>query len=242
MTKPWNEIRRTKVPADREAEVAAGVRALRDALDLRQLRAGRGITQVELASRLRKSQGNVSELERREDVYLSSLREYVEALGGRLEVTAVFDDDRQIVDIGRPLAAREVAAAPYGVGRRRGSQAEPPSARSWNSDDLFQELRRYERQCEAAGLQPTSVFSYVDYGRRFLRWRVGDYRPRQATGPERRPSRGPATMDDLMVDLDAYETDLRAAGLRPNAVHTYVIHARQFIRWLDGDFEPGSRL
>lgn len=45
-----------------------------------------------------------------------------------------------------------------------------------------------------------------------------------------------------MVDLAAYETDLRTAGLRPNAVHTYVIHASQFIRWLDGDFEPGSRL
>jgi transcriptional regulator with XRE-family HTH domain len=232
MSKHWSEIRRTKVPLDREAEVAAGVRALRDALALRELRAGRGVTQVELASRLGKSQGNVSELERREDVYLSSLREYIEALGGRLEVTAVFDDDRQIVDVGRPLAARETATVQY-QGREPGT--------SWTSDELFQESNRYERDCEAAGLRPTSVFSYVDHGRRFLRWRVGDYRPRQATGPHRRPSRGPATAADLMVDLGGYEADLRDAGLRPNAVHTYVIHARQFVRWLDGDFEPGGR-
>lgn len=114
MTKSWIDIRRTKLPASREADAAAGVRALRDALDLRQLRAGRGITQVSLAARLGKSQGNVSELERREDVYLSSLREYVAALGGRLEVTAVFDDDRVVVDVGRPLAVRE-GAVPYGL-------------------------------------------------------------------------------------------------------------------------------
>jgi hypothetical protein len=101
MTKPWNEVRRTKVPAERDPEAAAGIRGLRDALNLHQLRSGRQITQVELASRLGKSQGNVSELERRNDVYLSSLREYVEALGGRLEVTAVFDDDRQVLAIGR---------------------------------------------------------------------------------------------------------------------------------------------
>lgn len=111
-----------------------------------------------------------------------------------------------------------------------------------SSDELFEELKRYERECEAAGLRPNSVFSYVDYARRFLSWRVGDYRPRQATGPERRPSRGPATVDDLMTDLKAYELDLRAASLQPNAVHTYLTHARQFIRWLDGRFRPGSRL
>ena len=230
MTKPWSEIRRAKVPTERQSDAAAGVRALRDALGLREIRSGRGITQVELAARLGKSQGNVSELEGRTDVYLSSLREYVEALGGRLEVTAVFDDDRHVVSAGRGSSVREVATA-Y---RASGS--------AWTSDDLFGELARYEDECEAAGLKPTSVFSYVDYGRRFLRWRIGDYRPRQATGPGRRPTRGPATIAELMADLDAYETDLRGAGLRPQAVHTYLIHASQFIRWLDGDFEPGSRL
>lgn len=96
----WETIRRAKVPPDQEAAVAAGVRALRDALALKEIRQERGITQVELAARLGKSQGNVSELERRDDVYLSSLREYVEALGGHLEIAAVFDDERTPIAVG----------------------------------------------------------------------------------------------------------------------------------------------
>lgn len=46
------------------------------------------------------SQGNVSRLEARSDVYLSTLRSYVEALGGRLEIAAVFDDERVVVAVG----------------------------------------------------------------------------------------------------------------------------------------------
>ncbi len=53
-----------------------------------------------MAERLEKSQGNISELEHRSDVYLSSLREYVEALGGQLEIAAVFDDERHPIAIG----------------------------------------------------------------------------------------------------------------------------------------------
>jgi transcriptional regulator with XRE-family HTH domain len=95
----WREIRGAKVPPDQEAAQAASTRALRDALSLRELRTGRGITQVQIAERLGKSQGNVSELERRDDVYLSSLREYVEALGGRLEISAVFEDEHAAIPI-----------------------------------------------------------------------------------------------------------------------------------------------
>jgi hypothetical protein len=52
---------------------------------------------VELGGRLDRSQGNISELERRSDVYLSYLREYVEALGGELEVNALFDGKRHLI-------------------------------------------------------------------------------------------------------------------------------------------------
>lgn len=136
----------------------------------------------------------------------------------------------------RPINGRSLGR----TGGRRHASAEAPM--TWTSDELFEALKRYERECEAAGLRPISVNSYVEYSRRFLRWRVGDYRPRDASGPARRPSRGPATTEDLMVDVDAYERELRAGSLQPNAVHTYVIHSLQFIRWLDGDFVPGGRL
>jgi DNA-binding XRE family transcriptional regulator len=99
-SKKWADVRATKVPGDQEPAIAAGVRALRDAIALKELRSSKGITQVELAERLGKSQGNVSELERRDDLYLSSLREYVEALGGHLEVAAVFEDERTTIAVG----------------------------------------------------------------------------------------------------------------------------------------------
>ena len=99
-TKKWGEIRSRLVAPDQEPAVAAGVEALRDALELADLRKERGITQADIATRLGKSQGNVSDFERRDDVYLSSLREYVEALGGRLEISAIFDEERTPIAIG----------------------------------------------------------------------------------------------------------------------------------------------
>lgn len=63
-----------------------------DLLALAQLRATRGVTQVELADAWEVSQANVSRVEHADDLYLSTLRRYVAALGGRLEITAVFPD------------------------------------------------------------------------------------------------------------------------------------------------------
>ena len=61
-------------------------------LTLRQLRELLGLTQDEMADRLEVGQESVSRFERREDVRLSTLRSYVEALGGELHVTASFPD------------------------------------------------------------------------------------------------------------------------------------------------------
>ncbi len=67
---------------------------------IRDARKHRALTQVQLADTLGISQGNVSRLETRSDVYLSTLRSYVEALGGQLEIAAVFGDDRVVVAVG----------------------------------------------------------------------------------------------------------------------------------------------
>jgi transcriptional regulator with XRE-family HTH domain len=50
------------------------------------------ITQEELAQRLSIAQSNVSRLERRRDMLISTLREVVSAMGGELHVSAVFAD------------------------------------------------------------------------------------------------------------------------------------------------------
>jgi hypothetical protein len=49
-----------------------------------------GKNQVELAAALEKAQGEISKIENREDWLLSTVRNYIEALGGELEVVARF--------------------------------------------------------------------------------------------------------------------------------------------------------
>lgn len=73
---------------------------MRDMVTLTDLRRARGVTQEELARAWEVSQENVSRVEREKDVYLSTLRSYIEALGGRLELTAVFHD--QVIRLGGP--------------------------------------------------------------------------------------------------------------------------------------------
>src|SRR5262249_53779986 len=64
---------------------------------LRQLREARERSQVEMAAKLHINQAAVSKLERRADMYLSTLRSYIEAVGGELEIIARFPN--QIVRI-----------------------------------------------------------------------------------------------------------------------------------------------
>ena len=61
-------------------------------MPLRELRQARQLTQEALARTLGSNQALVSKLERRNDMYLSSLRSYVEAVGGRLDIVAHFPD------------------------------------------------------------------------------------------------------------------------------------------------------
>jgi transcriptional regulator with XRE-family HTH domain len=63
-------------------------------LSLAELRLARQKTQRELADALQTTQSGVSRLEHQTDLYLSTLRKYVEALGGKLEVCGVFPDAR----------------------------------------------------------------------------------------------------------------------------------------------------
>ncbi len=61
-------------------------------MSLKELREMSGLTQIEAASAARMAQSDLSKLERREDFKLSTLRRYIEALGGELDVVARFGD------------------------------------------------------------------------------------------------------------------------------------------------------
>lgn len=62
------------------------------AMPLQELRRARELTQQAIARALGSNQAAVSKLEQRTDMYVSSLRGYIEALGGELEIVARFPD------------------------------------------------------------------------------------------------------------------------------------------------------
>jgi len=96
----WAEIRKSGGPAS-EARTDQYKRELRAAVSLAQLRRARALTQAQLATLLDMQQPAVSRLERQTDMYLSTLRSYVEAMGGALQLQAVFPDGTvQIVALG----------------------------------------------------------------------------------------------------------------------------------------------
>ena len=92
-TRKWSEIK-NKMSPERKARVDAAVRRELIAMELRELRQEAGKTQAEVAEIAEMTQAELSKFERRDDHLISTLRRYVNALGGRLEVVAVFDNKR----------------------------------------------------------------------------------------------------------------------------------------------------
>lgn len=89
----WKDIRKnSKLSEERLAEIDAAV--AEEVQLYRRLRKALGLTQAELAKLANMTQSEVSRFEQREDHRLSNLREMVEALGGKLEITAVIGDRR----------------------------------------------------------------------------------------------------------------------------------------------------
>ena len=69
---------------------------LAEEMRLNELRRALGLTQAAMARKLRVNQPRVSKIERKPDATLEAMRNYVEALGGKLEVVAVFDRRRRV--------------------------------------------------------------------------------------------------------------------------------------------------
>lgn len=89
---------------------AKGARIERRVTTLAALRKARGLTQAQLTDDLGMTQGEVSRLERRENLHLATLARFIEATGGRLRITAVYDNDEVEVGIGE-ITSSDVAWA-----------------------------------------------------------------------------------------------------------------------------------
>lgn len=91
MAKNFRELTKGFSP-ERKARIARIEANLEEEMTLAELRKAHKMSQETIAELLNIKQGNISEMERRTDVYVSTLRRYVKAMGGRLEVRAVFGD------------------------------------------------------------------------------------------------------------------------------------------------------
>lgn len=77
---------------ERRQRVDAMTRELLAEMPLHELRRARALTQQELAETLHVGQPAIAKLEQRADIYVSSLRSYIEAVGGRLRIVAEFPE------------------------------------------------------------------------------------------------------------------------------------------------------
>lgn len=98
--KPWSEISaKVRANPERRARIEQREQAIEAELTISQLREARRATQESVAERMHVTHSIVSHFERNPNIFLRSLASYVEALGGRLEVRAVFPDQDVILAV-----------------------------------------------------------------------------------------------------------------------------------------------
>jgi transcriptional regulator with XRE-family HTH domain len=97
MAKKLNEIIK-KLPQERQNKIEARSQELiAEYMTLQDLRKARKLTQERMAESLKIRQDSVSKLEKRSDLLLSTLRSYVNAMGGELKLIAEFPDRPTVV-------------------------------------------------------------------------------------------------------------------------------------------------
>jgi transcriptional regulator with XRE-family HTH domain len=103
MAKNFKELY-ARMDPERRARVDARVQEALKAMPLDKLREARERTQTQLAEILHVSHGAVSKVERRTDMYISTLRSYIQAIGGELQIRAVFPQGEVIIQQFEDLA------------------------------------------------------------------------------------------------------------------------------------------
>ncbi len=96
MATSWRDYLST-LPDDQQKRIAdLGAKLIQKETTLQKLREARERSQVEIAQKLGVNQAAVSKMERRADMYISTLRKLIEAMGGELEITASFPDQSKV--------------------------------------------------------------------------------------------------------------------------------------------------
>ena len=91
MARPYKNLREKMKPEHRRAAEEKAKKMLAE-MPLQELRQARHLTQVTLAKNLKVQQASISKLENRTDMYISTLRNMIKAMGGDLEILAKFPE------------------------------------------------------------------------------------------------------------------------------------------------------
>src|SRR5205807_9863816 len=91
MAKNFRELRK-KMSLEAQEKSLALAQKYSEEMPLDELRAARQMTQEHLAKLLGTKQAAISKMERRTDMYLSTLESFVKAMGGQLRIEAVFPE------------------------------------------------------------------------------------------------------------------------------------------------------
>jgi len=83
---------RARMSPEAQAEAAAAAQRLGEEMDLADVRRALKLSQEEIGQLLQIGQGSVAKIEKRTDMYVSTLRRFIEAMGGELEIVARFAD------------------------------------------------------------------------------------------------------------------------------------------------------
>lgn len=97
MARNVNDIIKRLSAAQRKKVEARAAQLIAEELTLREIRKARKLTQQKIAKSLRIGQEGVSKIEKRSDLLISTLRSYVEAMGGQLSLVAEFPDREPVV-------------------------------------------------------------------------------------------------------------------------------------------------
>ncbi len=109
MAKKFKQLTDKMAP---EARATAKVKtqALLSKMALSELREAMKCTQSEIAASMKLKQPSVSKIEKNTDMYISTLRRYIESMGGKLEIKATFEDG-EVVSINQFECARTAKLA-----------------------------------------------------------------------------------------------------------------------------------
>jgi len=91
MAKSFSKLRSTMPDSAQKKSKQKAITLMKE-MPLNELRAAKKMSQVDMAEALNKEQANISRLEKNTDMYISSLKKYIEAMGGKLDIVASFPD------------------------------------------------------------------------------------------------------------------------------------------------------